>query len=155
MDDHLINSIFKYRASQDEETRPNLALVVDDAPALSGFKPGCKLDMLAANYRHILKSGDGGLGGLLLVSSQKIRKIPSLYRACSSVVICAKLNNEKELETLIDEYSGVFSGKQRFMECYNECFKEGRYNFMVMYINGNKKIKEPCIYKNFTEQLYP
>ena len=70
-------------------------------------------------------------------------------------MITAKLNNEKELETLVDEYAGVFGGKKRFMECYQETFKEGKYNFMVMYINGNKSLKEPCIFKNFTQQLYP
>ena len=155
LDDHLINSIIKYRAKQEDETKKNLAIIVDDAPALAGFKPGCRLDMLASNYRHILKSGDGALGGLLLVSSQKIRKVPSLYRACASVVIVGKLNNEKELETLIDEYSGIFEGKKRFLECYNETFREGRFNFMVMYITGNKVVREPCIYKNFTEQLFP
>ncbi len=154
IDDNIINDISRFQMEQDPEDRTNVAVIIDDALSLPNFeKRGSALQKLAGNYRHILGGSNGG--GLLIISSQKLHgSIPTSLRCCANVIILGRTSNREQIKCMVDSYGDTFGGPTQFLKILKYCWKE-KYNFCCIYIDGSIEHPDPCIYKTFSELVYP
>lgn len=157
MDNSVIDHIIEFQNQQDLETKDNCCICIDDALSLANFSSSsskCKsLNSLAGNYRHIL--GSKNRGGLLMISTQKIKSIPTNLRCCANVIILGRISNRSEIEILIDLYADVFGGKKCFLKMLKYCWYPDKYNFICLYVDGSLEEKNPCVYKSFKEKIFP
>jgi hypothetical protein len=124
----IIKDIIKSQKELEEEKEPKqrILLVLDDC--IGYMDKNNELIALCSRYRH--------WGLSIIIVSQQYRKIPLLMRNCAGNIIFFKLNNEKELEKIDDEFGQNFSGN--FIEIAKFCTKE-KYNFCYL-DNENLKI---------------
>jgi hypothetical protein len=124
-------------------TLPQICIILDDVCDDPAFRNYSSLNMLATRGRH--------WGCNLWVSVQKMRTCHPLLRVNVTCVICFALRNAKELESLIEEYSGRI-GRDNFIAIYAEAIKTP-HNFLL--INLMEHNPEKMFYRNFTHRLVP
>jgi hypothetical protein len=137
-DEHL-NTILKSQEAQPRETRKKIAIFVDDVFNL-GIKHTAKIWSLTTGNRH---------WNIVLIHFmvQKTTMVPPNARLNSTYILLGKINNQKELETIVQEY-GSYYGKKQFLEAL-EIATEKPYHFCWL-----KKGFNPQLYHNFTKHLY-
>jgi hypothetical protein len=137
------NIIHKFVASQkkygDANKMPKACLFVDDC---LGDKTTA-LDALSSRYRHSNIH-------LLLISTQLFRKVSPVIRSNATNILVGKLQNEKELQKLSDEYSGMYNGDLEFRRLYKEATKK---KFSFLHLNLQENPAEAWI--NFEKKIYP
>ena len=165
--DSVINSIIKSRLEQDQETKGNCCIVIDDLMSMPSFNSTNRtaLSKLSSIYRHVL---GGALptannpeipisGGLLIVSNQRLfQSIPRNLRSCASTILLGRVMNKEEYGKIISEYGMMFGGEKQFKNIMQECHEE-KYGFMCIYLQGvlDENIEGPAIFKNFNQLMYP
>lgn len=157
LNNKVIDDIIKFQNSQDKDTKESAAIIIDDALSLANFSSTsskCKsLNSLAGNYRHIL--GAKRKGGGLFISTQKIKSIPTNLRCCANVILLGRISNRSEIEVIVDLWADVFGGKRCFLKMLKYCWYPDKYNFACLYIDGSIEEPRPCIYKSFSEKIFP
>lgn len=157
LNNSVIDNIVNFQNQQDIELKDNCAIIIDDALSLVNFSSSGKqsrsLNSLAGNYRHIL--GSRNRGGLLCISTQKVKSIPTNLRCCANVIVLGRISNRSEIEILIDLYADVFGGKKCFLKMLKYCWFPDKYNFCCLYIDGSLEEPRPCVYKSFGEKIFP
>lgn len=138
--DQKLQSILDMQTSIPKKNRPKLGIIVDDIAAL-GIKQNSLIWGLFTMARHFNIVW-------LHVMTQKLRMIPNVARVNASYLMIGRINNAKELESLTEEYGGLF-GKEKFQECL-DIATENPYNFLWCKIRSFK----PELYHNFTTHLY-
>jgi hypothetical protein len=124
-------------------TLPQICIILDDCCDDPAFRNYHSINLLATRGRHY--------GINLWVSVQKMRTCHPLLRVNVTCVICFALRNAKELEALIEEYSGRI-GRDNMIAIYNEAIKDA-HNFLM--INLMEHDPSRMFYKNFTARLVP
>lgn len=76
-----------------------ILIILDDM--LFYLNANDSLPAIATKYRHFHLD--------FMIAAQSFRKIPLVIRNCSNQVVFFKLNNERELEKIDDEYGSLFS----------------------------------------------
>lgn len=109
-----------------------ILLVLDDM--LGYLTQNEALSNLCTRYRHYNIS--------IIITSQSFRKIPLVIRNCAGHIIFFKLNNEKELEKISDEYGDSYH--VNFMNIAKQITSK-KYDFVYL---DNENLK---LYKNFTD----
>lgn len=155
--DEYLQDIIDRQLNTDLEERENICVVFDDLPAISKNisrgPNGSVLSRLSSRYRHVLNSECDG--GALIISTQKIRAVDTLLRQCCNCVIVGRLNSDKEIETLLDEYAGPFGGPDNLLLMFRYATRQ-RYGFLCLWIDGCEAYPDgrPVAFSNFTEVLY-
>lgn len=152
LNDDLLHTIMNYQMQQPDDEKRSLGIIIDDALSLPNFEKKGVLTRLAGNHRHLLKGVRGP--GTLIISTQKfIGSVPTSLRICANCFIIFKISGEQR-DKIIENFQGQFGGKKQFTAIMNYCLNK-KYNCMCVYIDGNSIIEDPCIYKNWSELVYP
>jgi hypothetical protein len=77
-----------------------------------------------------------------IITTQSFRKLPLVVRNCANQIIFFKLNNEKELEKIDEEYGSSFHNNFTQM---SKMITSKKYDFV--YLNQD----ELKMYRNFTD----
>jgi hypothetical protein len=111
-----------------------ILIVLDDM--LGYLTQNESLSNLCTRYRHYNFS--------IIITSQSFRKIPLVIRNCTGHIVFFKLNNEKELEKITEEYGELYHSN--FTEIARK-ITETKYNFVYL---DNENLK---MYRNFTDLI--
>jgi len=111
-----------------------ILVVLDDM--LGYLNANDALPNLCTRYRHYNLS--------FIITAQSFRKIPLVVRNCANQIVFFKLNNEKELEKIVEEYGDMYH--ENFMEIAKKITSK-KYDFV--YLN-NDELK---LYRNFTDLI--
>jgi len=147
-DDGIVQSIMDYQNSfEDHLSRPRTCIVLDDV-VNSVRKMGSTIESLACRSRHCLN------GGLVVMASQQMNKIPVPMRTNATHLILFKTTSVKERNALEEAYADNFSegiyGNDTFLKALDYATAQ-QYNFL--YVNFDHFI--PGLFMNFTDELYP
>jgi hypothetical protein len=109
-----------------------ILIVLDDM--LGYLNANDSLSNLCTRYRHYNIS--------IIITAQSFRKIPLVIRNCTGHIVFFKLNNEKELEKITDEYGDLY---HKDFTQISKMITDTKYNFVYL---DNENLK---LYKNFTD----
>ena len=130
---------------------PQVCVVLDDLAdrgdilqkRQGGTSGGSWLVSLATRGRHF--------GVTWIVSSQVLNLVGTVIRKNCRCMCIWRLRNHKEVETLCEELSGVYS-KNTLMELYNEATREP---FSFMFVRLDAKTRDMMFYLRFEHRLIP
>ena len=83
--------------------------------------------------------------------TQAYKEIPKTIRVNYTCVILFEICNDKELETIHEEYPMGCIDKDKWLQMYNYATKEP---FHFMYYNMQEKDKRKRVMKNFEEYIF-
>lgn len=154
--DATISKIINFQTEQEDETRENMCLILDDCLSMDGFsKRDSEISRLSARYRHILKGKDKV--GALIFSNQRIYgSIPLNIRASANVWIIGRMNFS-QLDQFIKEFESLFGGEDALRDLIAYCL-EDEHSFFCGYLDGDnypENLGKPVAYKNFNEKIFP
>ena len=141
--DFLLKNIMDNQMKRLEEKDPEtgkplemerILIVLDDM--LGYLNSNDALPNICTRYRHYNLS--------FIITAQSFRKIPLVIRNCANQVVFFKLNNEKELEKIVEEYGDLY---HKDFTNISKMITDTKYNFV--YLN-NDDLK---MYKNFTDMV--
>lgn len=139
--DKLLKEIMDGQMKRLEEKDPKtgkplemerILIVLDDM--LGYLNSNDALPNICTRYRHYNMS--------FIITAQSFRKIPLVVRNCANQIVFFKLNNEKELEKIDEEYGSSYHSN--FINIA-KAITSTKYNFV--YLNHD----ELKLYKNFTD----
>jgi len=144
-DSHL-QSILDYQDSIPKHKRPNIALIFDDFIAFPNIHRNALMFKIATSYRHHNIK-------LLVYNTQMLKYVPPVVRSCCNYVILSQNSNQKQVESLAQEYGGTF-GIEKFKQLFAQATSEP-YGFLYLDLYGfTGKGNNPKAYKNFSQLMY-
>lgn len=166
--DATLDAIIKSQLEQDEDTRTNMCLIIDDCLSLPGFsaRKDTTLNRLFGIHRHVTRGHlpnednnyESGGGGLVILSTQRLwGSTPVNARACADAICIGRTANEEQLGRTAKEYGGMFGGEEQLRQMIDYCFHNEDHGFICLYIAGDMDpdSKGPVAYKNWAEKIFP
>ena len=136
---HKVTKLVK---SQGRKKLFSVLVVVDDFADDANFTRKSKLlHALYTRGRHNSIS--------TIVSTQKFAAIHPIIRVNATSLIVYRLRNNKELESFLEEVSGL-TGKKELLEIYKIATRD-EYNFL--YVNLTAKNVNEMFFQNFTHKI--
>ena len=136
---HKVTKLVK---SQGRKKLFSVLVVVDDFADDANFTRKSKLlHALYTRGRHNSIS--------TIVSTQKFAAIHPIIRVNATSLIVYRLRNNKELESFLEEVSGL-TGKKELLEIYKVATRD-EYNFL--YVNLTAKNGKEMFYQSFTAKI--
>lgn len=140
--DNILKDIIAFQKSFGEKSQiPRSFIFLDDC--LGKIKRNSISNYLTSRSRHLLQ------GGMLCITTQNMKSIPTCCRTNSTHVIIGRTTNQKEFQSIFDEFGSVFGNYDEFKKACNYCWKD-KYNFMYMNFTHPEGKK---VFKNFTEDI--
>jgi hypothetical protein len=139
--DVLLKDVMDSQMARLEQTDPKtgkplemerVLIILDDM--LFYLNTNDALPAICTRYRHYNMS--------FIITTQSFRKLPLVVRNCANQIIFFKLNNEKELEKIDEEYGSSFHNNFTQMA---KMITSKKYDFV--YLNQD----ELKMYRNFTD----
>ena len=138
----ILKDIISFQKSFGEKKDiPRSFIFLDDC--LGKIKRNSTANYLTSRSRHLLQ------GGLLAITTQNMKSIPTCCRTNATEVIIGRTTNQKEFQSIFDEFGSIFGNYDEFKKATAYCWKD-KYNFI--YLNFNHKDGKK-VFKNFTEDI--
>lgn len=120
----------------------SIAVIIDDMADDRKVGHSKVLNSLYTRCRHNMIS--------VFLSSQKLRtSISPIIRSNATTYIIYRIRNEKELQSIIEEISGLTSKKDTY-DIYSLATKD---DYSFLYVNLKSKNLNEIFYKNFSERI--
>ena len=108
------------------------ALFLDDILS-KNMKRNSEISFLCTRYRHLNI-------GLLGIFTQNLKSVDTIIRNNATDVIVHKQTNNKQLQGVIEEWSGVYGGEKQFLQLYNYATSTP-YSFLYLKVYDGKALK--------------
>ena len=130
--DKIIDDIIDYQSSfPSKSKRPSLFIALDDV--IGHIPQNSSAYALTTKYRHLAKAS------MVLIMTQKFRKIPNVVRAnVNNIAIFWNIVDEKEIDAISNDYNSLTGGYKNFIKLYKNHIQKVPYAFM--YIDVNKRL---------------
>ena len=140
--DNILKDIITFQKSfGDKSSIPRSFIFLDDC--LGAIKRNSISNYLTSRSRHILQ------GGMLCITTQNMKSIPTCCRTNATHVIIGRTTNQKEFQSIYDEFGSIFGTYDEFKKATNYSWKD-KYNFMYLNFTHPEGKKA---FKNFTEDI--
>ena len=138
-DGMILDFINKQKESGERDDMRFTALFLDDILSRS-MKRNSEISFLCTRYRHLNI-------GLLGIFTQNLKSVDTIIRNNATDVIVHKQTNNKQLQGVVEEWSGVYGGEKNFLALYNYATSTP-YSFLYL------KVYEGKALKSFEEVIY-
>ena len=131
-DGQIMEFINNQKESGERDDMPFVALFLDDILSRN-MKRNSEISFLCTRYRHLNI-------GLLGIFTQNLKSVDTIIRNNATDVIVHKQTNNKQLQGVIEEWSGVYGGEKNFLALYNYATSTP-YSFLYLKVYEGKALK--------------
>lgn len=131
-DGMILNFINNQKNSGERDEMRFTALFLDDILS-KNMKRNSEISFLCTRYRHLNI-------GLLGIFTQNLKSVDTIIRNNATDVIVHRQTNNKQLQGVIDEWSGVYGGEKQFLQLYKYATSTP-YSFLYLKVYEGKALK--------------
>lgn len=131
-DGMILDFINNQKNSGERDEMRFTALFLDDILSRN-MKRNSEISFLCTRYRHLNI-------GLLGIFTQNLKSVDTIIRNNATDVIVHRQTNNKQLQGVIDEWSGVYGGEKQFLQLYKYATSTP-YSFLYLKVYEGKALK--------------